>query len=445
VAQFLSGEWLNFSAVRPLRVPDFYYEQNQWLYDACLSLYQRDEAINQITVAQELSRRGRLESCEGAAHLNYLISICPTSLDIEHYARIVSRLSVMRQLISAGDRITSIGYEADPNVEDILGRASDLILSIRYAGELADEIWPSEDDTLEADYLLEPILYLNHPTVIFGDYGSLKSLLALVIAYVVQLPYQDNNLGLITAKEPTRCLYLDFEDDVTSFRKRWSALDGGIGEGAMPILRRRMTSSVSESVEQLRRIIRDNNIGLLIVDSLGPAARGNLNDPEPAIRYHLALRQLGITSLTLAHTAKDQLTRSRSIFGSVFFTNLARSVWEVKAEQETGEDEAVISLKHTKANLSRIHPPLGFKFSFTDTAICVAKAELKDTGLSGELPITWQIKNLLRSGALTTKEIAEALGKSESTIGRTLRRMKKKSEVVKIEGDRWGLPEEVGQ
>ena len=110
---------------------DFYYEQNQWLYDACLSLYKRDEAINQITVAQELSRQNRLEACGGAAQLSYLISICPTSLDIEHYARIVYRLSVMRQMIIAGDRIAALGYESGPDVEDSLGRAESILFKLR--------------------------------------------------------------------------------------------------------------------------------------------------------------------------------------------------------------------------------------------------------------------------------------------------------------------------
>jgi len=50
-----------------LNQPDFYSEQNQLVYGACLSLYQRNEAINQITVAQELDRRGKLEACGGAA------------------------------------------------------------------------------------------------------------------------------------------------------------------------------------------------------------------------------------------------------------------------------------------------------------------------------------------------------------------------------------------
>jgi len=99
-----------------LQQSDFYTEQNQWIYGACLSLYHRNEAINQITVAQELARQERLEACGGAAYLSRLISIVPTSLDIEHYAQIVYRLSVMRHLINAAGQIEAIGYEADPDV-----------------------------------------------------------------------------------------------------------------------------------------------------------------------------------------------------------------------------------------------------------------------------------------------------------------------------------------
>jgi replicative DNA helicase len=114
-----------------LQPADFYNETNRWLYDASLALYKRDEAINQITLAQELSRQSRLEQCGGAAHLSYLVSICPTSLDIEHYARIVYRLSVMRQMVVAGEQITAIGYEAAPDVDDSLGRAESALFKLR--------------------------------------------------------------------------------------------------------------------------------------------------------------------------------------------------------------------------------------------------------------------------------------------------------------------------
>ena len=123
-----------------LQQQDFYQEQNGWIYGACLSLYQRNEAINQITVAQELARRGKLEACGGAAYLSDLISTCPTSLDIEHYAQIVYRLSLMRHLITAAGQIAGIGYEADPDVAASLSRAEDILFRLRRGESLRDFI-----------------------------------------------------------------------------------------------------------------------------------------------------------------------------------------------------------------------------------------------------------------------------------------------------------------
>ncbi|MFC1952295.1 replicative DNA helicase [Chloroflexota bacterium] len=115
-----------------LNQQDFYSEQNQLVYGACLALYQRNEAMNQISVAQELDRQGKLETCGGAAYLSHLISIVPTSLDIENYAQIVYRLSLMRHLISAAGQIATIGYEADPDVDASLSRAEDVLFRLRH-------------------------------------------------------------------------------------------------------------------------------------------------------------------------------------------------------------------------------------------------------------------------------------------------------------------------
>ncbi|MCK4962477.1 MAG: replicative DNA helicase [Anaerolineales bacterium] len=111
---------------------DFHHERNQWLYEACLGLYERNEAINQITVAQELSRRDRLETVGGAAFLSHLISVSPSPLDIEHYAQIVYRLSIMRGLIGAADQIARVGYEAGPDVGTSLSRAEDILFRLRH-------------------------------------------------------------------------------------------------------------------------------------------------------------------------------------------------------------------------------------------------------------------------------------------------------------------------
>ncbi|MBI2849823.1 MAG: replicative DNA helicase [Chloroflexi bacterium] len=116
----------------------FYHERNLWLYQACLSLNERDEAINQITVAQELDRQGKLETCGGAAYLSHLVSMVPTSLDIEHYARIVYRLGLSRRLIDAARQIEAIGYRADPDIDDSLSQAETALLRVRR-GETAGD------------------------------------------------------------------------------------------------------------------------------------------------------------------------------------------------------------------------------------------------------------------------------------------------------------------
>ena len=115
-----------------LKPEDFYDERHRWAYEACISLYGRSEAINQITVAQELVRMGKLADVGGAAFLSHTVSVLPTSVHAEYYAQIVSRLSVMRQLISAAGYIATLGYEADPDVESVLSKAEDILFKLRH-------------------------------------------------------------------------------------------------------------------------------------------------------------------------------------------------------------------------------------------------------------------------------------------------------------------------
>jgi len=118
----------------------FYSDQPRLIYNVCLALSQRDEAINQITVAQELDRQGKLEACGGAAYLSHLVSIVPTPLDIEHYAQIVYRLAISRHLVDAARRIEAIGFDADPDVENSLNRAEDVLFRLRHGQSPRDFI-----------------------------------------------------------------------------------------------------------------------------------------------------------------------------------------------------------------------------------------------------------------------------------------------------------------
>ena len=123
-----------------LRPNDFYGEKNRWCFEAFLALFERGEAINQVTVAHELSlhrsrggeQTNRLEEIGGSAYLSHLVLVVPTSVHIEYYARIVQRTSIMRQLIDVGGRISEIGYyESDADTDAALSRAEDLLFRIR--------------------------------------------------------------------------------------------------------------------------------------------------------------------------------------------------------------------------------------------------------------------------------------------------------------------------
>ncbi len=116
----------------------FYREKNRWLYEACLALYSRNEAVNQITVAQELSRQGKLEEVGGPAYLSYLVSVLPTSIHVEYYAHIVHRLGMMRQLITAAGQIAAIGYEESPDVDSALSKAEDILYKLRQGESTRD-------------------------------------------------------------------------------------------------------------------------------------------------------------------------------------------------------------------------------------------------------------------------------------------------------------------
>jgi len=109
----------------------FYHERTRWIYEVSTILYQRGEGINQITVAHELQSKGKLDACGGAAYLSYLVSVCPTSLDIEHYASIVHRMSMARELIEVGSKIIEIGYQADRNIDEAIDQARLLLDGVK--------------------------------------------------------------------------------------------------------------------------------------------------------------------------------------------------------------------------------------------------------------------------------------------------------------------------
>ena len=110
---------------------DFYREKNRVCYDGCLALFRRGEAINQVTLAHQLTLEDRIDQVGGIAYLTHLVSSVPTPLHVEHYGRIVSRTSSMRNLIDAASQISGIGYDGTDDVDAALSKAEDVLFRVR--------------------------------------------------------------------------------------------------------------------------------------------------------------------------------------------------------------------------------------------------------------------------------------------------------------------------
>lgn len=319
----------------------------------------------------------------------------------------------------------------------ILGDVSLRAIKLYRNGSEVEEISPLEDIP-EPLYLLNPLLPLNHPTIVFGEGGAGKGHLSILSSIIAQLPYSDNSLGFTTLRKPTNVLYCDYESDRSDFERTLSGLCKGMGVYCS-LYRVDMAIPIADNIEQLKNKVHDKSIGLLVIDSLAPASGGNINEAEPAIKLYSAIRQIpNITTLIIAHQSKDVLSRRKSVYGSVFFSNLARSVWELKRSQEPSDPELIMSLTNVKYNRKQ-QKPIGLSFLFDEGGtITVSRCDLSKTELSSELPIYVQMRNLLYDGSLSKKEIAESLSYSETTIKSLL--YKYKSIFIPLEGGKkWGV------
>ena len=154
----IDGESINRIASL-VKAEDFYRERNRWCFEACIGLYNRNEAIDQISLARELSLRERLNDVGGPAYLSHLISIVPTSVHVEHFARIVNQTATMRRLIQAASEIAAIGYADAPDVESAITQAEDMLFRVRNTHTTRDFVTIREvlDKYLEETSALDPL------------------------------------------------------------------------------------------------------------------------------------------------------------------------------------------------------------------------------------------------------------------------------------------------
>lgn len=109
---------------------DFYAPHHATIYEALIALYERGEPIDKVSVSEELRRRKLLEDIGGGEFISQLLNTVPTAASAEYYARVVAQKAILRSLITAGGRISVMGFEQPEDVEDTLDRCEQMIFEI---------------------------------------------------------------------------------------------------------------------------------------------------------------------------------------------------------------------------------------------------------------------------------------------------------------------------
>ena len=113
-----------------LETSDFYRKNHQIIFDAILQLNNRNEAIDVVTIANELDTKNQLENAGGMEYLAELAVAVPTSANVEYYAKIVEEKSILRNLIRSAIEIVRKGYEEGDELAVMLDSAEQNILQV---------------------------------------------------------------------------------------------------------------------------------------------------------------------------------------------------------------------------------------------------------------------------------------------------------------------------
>jgi replicative DNA helicase len=109
---------------------DFYRDAHRRIFDRMVALNERHDAIDFVTLKEELARNGELDEVGGPAYVASLADGVPRATNVEYYARIVKEKSTLRNLIYAASKIVTNAYEADQESDLILDEAESAIFAV---------------------------------------------------------------------------------------------------------------------------------------------------------------------------------------------------------------------------------------------------------------------------------------------------------------------------
>jgi replicative DNA helicase len=176
-AMLLSGD-ATAAAIEICGAEDFYKPAHGHIFGAIMALFERGEPIDAVTVRDELTRSGLIDSVGDPAVLVSLQANTPSIANAMHYARIVEEHALLRRMIGVAGEIADIGYSVPEDVEGAIDQMEAKIFNVaqRRTTEsiksLHDVLLPSLDRIEELSHGRDTV------TGITTGYADLDKILA---------------------------------------------------------------------------------------------------------------------------------------------------------------------------------------------------------------------------------------------------------------------------
>jgi len=112
----------------------FYKQAHQKIFQAMERLSQKSEAIDVLTLSEELKRMGAYQTIGGPAYLTQIMDNVHTAANAEHYARVVLDKYLLRRLISISGAISTRAMHGSEDASEVLDEAERLIFEVSERG-----------------------------------------------------------------------------------------------------------------------------------------------------------------------------------------------------------------------------------------------------------------------------------------------------------------------
>ena len=117
------------ATIDSLKPEDFYPEKHQIIYRGIIDLSDKNQAVDLVTLSEELKKKKMLEKVGGAAYLTNIINSVPTAANIRHYNQIIKEKAALRNIIIQLNKIYDLCFD-DKDPKLILDKIQNIAVKI---------------------------------------------------------------------------------------------------------------------------------------------------------------------------------------------------------------------------------------------------------------------------------------------------------------------------